>query len=203
LLGEVSLTSIIVTSDYGFDILPSASGFLELSNISDEEFTKLLDIFISIDEKYEYVIFDTGAGISENVIRFAPIADILIVITQPEPTAVTDAYAFMKVVQQKYDISEVNLIINKVKNEQSGQLIYNNLKKVVDKFLKLELKLLGFLREDSNLIQSVKSQKPIYIINKKSKYSRDISSIANFFEGVEQKVTSTKSLFNFVRRFAK
>lgn len=203
LKGEADLESIIISSKYGFDVLPSASGFLDLANIPKEEFEKLLDIFVNIDERYDYIIFDTGAGISENVIQFAPLADRLIVITQPEPTAVTDAYAFMKVVNHEYNIINISLIINRVKNTKSGKLIFDNLKKVVDKFLDINLTLEGFLREDPALIKSVRSQKPVYILDKKSKYSQDIESIAYSITGIVKVSTSRLNLLNFVKRFAK
>jgi flagellar biosynthesis protein FlhG len=203
LSGKADLDSIIISSKYGFDILPSASGFVKLSNLSKKDFDKLIEIFIQIDEKYNYIIFDTGAGISKNVLRFAPLADLLIVITQPEPTAITDAYAFMKVVEQEYGIENIHLIVNRVKDNNSGKLIYDNLKKVVDKFLNLNLILTGFLREDISLIKSVKSQKPIFIISKTSKYSKDVMSIANSLTGIGEKVVSRYNLFDFIRRFSK
>lgn len=203
LSGEAEANSIIVKSDYGFDVLPAASGFLELAQITPEEFEKLIEIFVNLDDLYDYVIFDTGAGISENVIRFVPLADMFIIITQPEPTAVTDAYALMKVVNQEYDIKDMFLIINRVRSEKSGQLIFDNLNKVIQKFLDINLKLLGFLREDPVLIKSVRSQKPVFALDNGCRYSRDIVEISRQICGAAPSTNRRMNVMTFLKRFVR
>ncbi len=200
--GLGSIKEIIIPTEFGFDVFPSASGFLELSHLNEEQFEKLLEIFVNIDENYDMIIFDTGAGISENVIRFANIADEMLIITQPEPTAVTDAYALMKVVNNTYDMSNFSIIVNRVKNKEIAFQIFNHLKKVADKFLNINITFKGFLREDLNLIRAVKSQKPLFALDKNSKYIRDLQLIAKSITG-ETYNNSKRNLFEFVRRFAR
>jgi flagellar biosynthesis protein FlhG len=202
--GKVSIKNILISSEFGFDIFPSASGFLELSNLTESQFEKLLEIFVNLDENYEVIIFDTGAGISENVIRFANIADEILIITQPEPTAVTDAYALMKVIHNEYGKEDFSIIVNRVKNKETAIQIFEHLKKVTDKFLKISIKLRGFLREDINLIRAVKAQKPLFFLDKNSKYIKDIKLIALSISGNNgNQISSRNSIFDFVKRFAK
>ncbi len=197
--GLGSIKEIIIPTEFGFDVFPSASGFLELSHLTDEQFEKLLEIFVNIDENYDIIIFDTGAGISDNVIRFANLSDEILIITQPEPTAVTDAYALMKVIHNEYDTDGFFFFFNRVKNKEAAFQIFNHLKKVTDKFLKINI----ILREDLNLIRSVKSQKPLYALDKNSKYIRDLRLIAQSLSGETGNINSRRNIFEFVRRFAR
>lgn len=183
LTGEATLNDIIKRNVYGVDVIPASSGFVELSNLSEQEHEKLLDIFVLLDGQYDFILFDTGAGISENVIRFTSVADMVIVLTVPEPTAITDAYAFMKVVHFQYGIQEIHFVLNRVDDVAGVKGIFESMKNVAQKFLNVELSLLGYLREDKTLIKSVKSQKPICILAPTSPYVKDLLPIAKKITG--------------------
>ncbi len=183
LTGEAGLNDIIKKNVQGIDVIPASSGFMELSSLSEAEHEKLLDIFVLLDPHYDFIIFDTGAGISENVIRFTSIADLVIVLTVPEPTAITDAYAFMKVVHFQYGISDIHFVLNRVDDVQGVKGIFESMKNVARKFLNVELNLLGYLREDKALIKSVKSQKPVCILAPNTAYVKDLLVIARKITG--------------------
>lgn len=183
LTGEATLEDILKKDNYGVDIIPASSGFLELANLPDEEHEKLVDIFVQLDSQYDYIIFDTGAGISENVIRFTSIADVVVVLTVPEPTAITDAYAFMKVVHFQYGIENIQFVLNRVDDVQGVKGIFESMKNVARKFLNVDLNFLGYLREDKALIKSVKSQKPACIVSPNSPYVKDLLGIAKKLTG--------------------
>jgi len=196
LTGEVGLNDIIKKDNYGVDIIPASSGFIELANLSEEEHDKLIDIFVLLDSQYDYILFDTGAGISENVIRFTSIADLVVVLTVPEPTAITDAYAFMKVVHFQYGIEKIQFVLNRVDDVQGVKGIFESMKNVARKFLNVELDFLGYLREDKALIKSVKSQKPVCILTPNSPYVKDLLAIARKITG--QSTGDQKPKGNFV-----
>lgn len=182
--GKSTLEQLIKKDIYGFDVIPAASGFVELSSLGEKEFERIVDIFVELDNEYDYIIFDTGAGISENVIRYAAFADKVIVITQPEPTAITDAYAFMKVVNIEYDIKSIYFVINRVEDVGAVKSIHESMNNVVKKFLNINLELLGFMREDKQVIKSVRSQKPVCETSPSSHYARDINNIARKLVGI-------------------
>jgi len=81
--------------------------------LTNEQLEKIVDIFVVIDSQYDYILFDTGAGISDIVIKLAAMADFFIVITQPEPAAITDAYALIKVVTHEEGINKAYLVLNR------------------------------------------------------------------------------------------
>ncbi|MCA1927399.1 MAG: MinD/ParA family protein [Calditerrivibrio sp.] len=176
--GKVGADSVLVKTDFGFDVVPASSGFVSLTKLKESDYDRLLDLFVKIDSSYDYVIFDTGAGIGENVIKFSSISDLQIVITQPEPTAVTDAYAFIKVVHNEFRLKNIYLVVNRAKTKSSGEQIYENLSSVLKKFIGVDLGFLGIIRECSEVGNSVRSQKPIVDINPDSVYSKDIVLVA-------------------------
>jgi len=199
LTGEVGLADIVKKGIHGIDIIPASSGFVELSNLTEEEHEKLIDIFVLLDGDYDYIIFDTGAGISENVIRFTSIADMVIVLTVPEPTAITDAYAFMKVVHFQYGIENINFVLNRVDDVQGVKGIFESMKNVAHKFLNVQLSFLGYLREDKSLIKSVKNQKPACILTPNSPYVKDLLAIARKITGNSDTETKKANLYSLLK----
>ncbi|MGB9731416.1 MULTISPECIES: MinD/ParA family protein [Calditerrivibrio] len=172
--GNISSDNLVVDSGYGFDVVPASSGFVNLTKLDEGQYDKLMDLFVKFDSKYDYIIFDTGAGIGENVIKFSSVSDMLVVITQPEPTAVTDAYAFIKVVNKEFNITRPYLVVNKSKTKEDGINIYENLKNVLKRFLDIDLELLGVIRDCKEVALSVREQKPIAETNPTSIYMRDL-----------------------------
>jgi flagellar biosynthesis protein FlhG len=199
LTGEAGLADIVIKDVYGIDIIPASSGFIELSSLSEEEHEKLVDIFVMLDGQYDYIIFDTGAGISENVIRFTSIADMVIVLTVPEPTAITDAYAFMKVVHFQYGIENISFVLNRVDDVQGVKGIFESMKNVAQKFLNVQLSFLGYLREDKALIKSVKNQKPACILTPNTPYIKDLLAIARKITGTQDKETKKANLYSLLK----
>jgi len=197
---KAKIEDIIVKNVGGVDIFPASSGFLRLTTLSDEDYDILTDAFIKMDKMYDVIIFDTGAGISENVIKFATLADFFIVITQPEPTAVTDAYALMKVVKSEYNIDKMFVVINRVKDESAGKKVFDNLQKVVDKFLQIKLEWLGSLREDPAVLKAVRNQKVVFNSHPGCGYVKDIDKIASRIIGRKVDVKNNK-ISNFLKRF--
>lgn len=198
--GELSADNLVVDSGYGFDVIPASSGFVNLTKLEEEQYDKLLNLFVKYDSKYDYIIFDTGAGIGENVIKFSSISDMLIVITQPEPTAVTDAYAFIKVVNKEFNISKPYLIVNRVRIKDDGIGIYDNLKNVLKRFLNIDLELLGVIRDCKEVVSSVREQKPIAEINSESPYIKDLILIAKKIMNMPIEKNLNSDIFNIFRR---
>lgn len=201
MLGEAELDSVIKKNVYGFDVIPASSGFSDLTNLSDADFEKIFDIFVELDAYYDYILFDTGAGISGTVTKFASIADMVVTVTQPEPTAITDAYAFMKVVHLEYAIDRIHFVLNRVDDVNGVKNIYMSLKNVAKTFLNVDLELLGYLREDRQLISAVKNQKPVSELNPNGAYAKDMQNIAKSVLGVPvQKKEGLYSLLKGVFR---
>ncbi len=182
--GKAPIDSILKKDVYGFDVFPASSGFMELAVLSEEDYEKIFNIFITLDNQYDYIIFDTGAGIADSVVRFASIADSVIVVTQPEPTAITDAYAFIKVVKQLYDINTVSVVLNRVDDIPNSDNVFMSLKSVTKKFLNIELELLGHLRDDKNVRRAIRMQKPCSFVEPNTMFTQDIENCARRYIGL-------------------
>lgn len=199
LAGTASLDEVLRKNVYGFDLLPASSGFVELTNLSEAEYGRLFDIFVQLDKQYDYVIFDTGAGIADSVIRFASLADDVIVITQPEPTAITDAYAFMKVAHQNYGIDRMLFLLNRVDDMKSAQEVYDGMNQVANRFLKIKLEYLGAIIDDPYVRRAVKAQKPLSELNPKSPYVRDVQAIARRMTGAKPEEKRSVNLYSMLK----
>ncbi len=183
LAGDATLDDIIIRNIYGFDVLPASSGMANFSQIDSVDFNKIVDIFIRLDKAYDYILFDNGAGISDRIMQFSVIADQVIVITNPEPTAITDAYAFMKLITRDHHVSKISLVMNRVDTQSSSISIYESLRGVVKRFLNLDLEFLGNVREDFGVRRAARSQKPISALDSGSVFARDTKEIAHKITG--------------------
>lgn len=183
LAGEASVEDILKKGVYGFDVFPASSGFMELANLTEDDFEKIFSIFINLDGFYDYIIFDTGAGISETVTKFASVADSVIVVTQPEPTAITDAYAFIKVIKKTYEINNISLVFNRVDSLTGAETVFRSLQGVVHKFLNVDVNLLGYIRDDKTVRASVRAQKPVAVFDSKAEFAQDVAQCARRITG--------------------
>lgn len=156
-----SVQDIIVDGPKGISVLPGASGLYELANITNTQLEILIESFKSISGDFDIIIIDTSAGISKNVIGFIQSADEVIVVTTPEPSSVTDAYALIKVAHKHCD--KINLIVNKTENYKEAQFTMEKLTKAAKKFLNIDINYLGFILEDKSIHKANMEQIPFFI----------------------------------------
>lgn len=156
-----SIQDIILDGPRGICILPGASGLYELANITNTQLEILIDSFNSIAGAFDIIIIDTGAGISKNVLSFVQSSDEVIVVTTPEPSAVTDAYALIKVAHRHCD--KMHVIINKTENYKEAQFTMEKLTKAAKKFLNIDINYLGFVLEDKSIYRANMEQTPFFI----------------------------------------
>ncbi|MCG1011731.1 MinD/ParA family protein [Tepidanaerobacter sp. GT38] len=156
-----SIQDIIVDGPKGISVLPGASGLYELANITNAQLEILIESFKSISGDFDIIIIDTSAGISKNVIGFIQSADEVIVVTTPEPSSVTDAYALIKVAHKHCD--KINLIVNKTENYKEAQFTMEKLTKAAKKFLNIDINYLGFILEDKSIHKANMEQIPFFI----------------------------------------
>lgn len=177
--GEKSLKDIILEGPNGVKILPAGNGVQELTKLNEFEKLRILEEFDEYNENIDILLIDTSAGISENVSFFCTAVQEIIILVTPEPTSITDAYALIKVLYNKYNEKNFNLIVNLAKNEDEAKEVYKRLSMVTEKFLKIELSYLGFVRYDENVKKAVKTQEPFINTFPNTNASNDIIDIAN------------------------
>lgn len=203
LKGECSLKDIMVKISENLILIPGESG----DEILKYSGSLLIDRFVedaSILDDLDYIIIDTGAGIGEPIQLFLNEADEVVVVTVPDPSAITDAYATIKVTSNFNP--NIHLIVNMVTSEKEALLIYDKINKVAQKNIKnkFSLNFLGHLSNDKHVVKSIKQRKLFTIEYPNSLVSFEINSIVNkLIYKLEHKVLTTKtrrSFADFVRR---
>ena len=172
LSGEKSLREILVTGPGGFRIMPASSGIQELSDLGEGQKVRLLSELDEFDDDLDFLLIDTGAGISSNVIYFNMAAQERIVVVTPEPTSITDAYAIIKVMATKYNQKSFHILPNMVSGGKEAKSVYTLLAGVADKHIgPLSLGYFGYVARDDNLIKSVRQQRAILDLYPQSRAS--------------------------------
>jgi len=180
LSGEKTLDEIILRGPGGIEILPASSGAREFSELTGEEKLALKTELEALEENYDFILFDIGAGISSNVMYFCSAASEIAVITTGEPTAFADAYALIKVLSRSYDTHNFQLIVNNVKTSYEGENVKSRLEKVADRFgLNVRLDFLGHIPTDDSVSRAVRSQRLFIEAYPNSKAAEAIRRIAS------------------------
>ncbi|MDZ5473463.1 MinD/ParA family protein [Bacillus sp. 31A1R] len=198
--GKESLRNIVSEGLDGLHYIAGGAGLSQLIKLEDHTIERFFEELEDLLFEYEYVIFDMGAGASEESLKFILSVDEIFVITTPEPTSITDAYSMMKFIHLN-DQSNLPfyIVVNRVSNEKEGQEIYNRIQSVVQKFLGREAKALGMLPDDRALMQAVIKQVP-FIYNGKSNAAKALSEITDLYERQQFKDAPTTKVFNFASK---
>jgi len=166
-----SINEVLQNGPLGIEFLSGGSGVKELLKLDHAQVEFLVQKLNELDKYADVIIIDTGAGISDAVLSFIQASNEVILVTTPEPTSVTDAYAVLKAIKNnKIDHvnRNINVLINRVSSDAEGLDIYEKLNKVTQKFLGLALRNIGFLPEDKSLPKAVIEQKPVTILYPRS-----------------------------------
>lgn len=177
--GGVSLIDIIGDGPLGIKFISGGSGIYNLANLNELQLARIVNQMTLLDQVADIILIDTGAGISMGVMNFVVAADEVVIVTTPEPTAMTDAYAMMKTYSNHSGTAALQLVINRVMEPDEGNITADKLINIALKFLGLSICNLGFVYEDSNLVKAVKKQTPLLLAFPDSTAARCIEQIAN------------------------
>jgi flagellar biosynthesis protein FlhG len=158
LFGNKTLTDIMIQGPNGVHIIPASSGMQRMSELTAAQRNYLVKCFQTLNTDTDYFIIDTAAGISRNVIHFLLSAQEIIVVSAPEPTAIVDAYAVIKIVFSKDPEKQIQILINSAENADEAHGVYCQINSVVKRFLNREVGYLGHVDRDPHVPQSVRSQ---------------------------------------------
>lgn len=134
--GSAEMDAAVIEVQPGVFVLPAASGLLEYSSLTGEVQTELTTVIADLVGRYDYLLLDTGAGISDLVLFTASLAEEVLLVATPEPTSITDVYATIKVLATMHDRTKFNIVFNQVRNEKEGARNAAQLQGVVDRYLK-------------------------------------------------------------------
>ncbi len=161
LSGEKELHEVMLTGPGGLKIIPASSGLQHMSELTSTEQAGLINAFSTFDKDLEVLIVDTAAGITASVVNFARACQEVVVVVCDEPTSLTDAYAYIKLLNRDYGLNSFHIITNMVKSAEHGQMLFSKLTKVTDRYLDVSLLYDGAIPMDDKLRQAVQKQMPV------------------------------------------
>lgn len=196
--GKKKLKDIIIDVPEGIRIIAGASGFYQLANLEQKQRDEFITSVSELGND-DYLIIDTGAGISQNVISFIMAADEVIVVTTPEPTAVTDAYGIIKAIASQGSDKQIRLIVNRVQSVAEGRRVAQRVINIAGQFLNIKVEELGFVYEDMYVSKSVRNQKPFIVSYPKSKASGCVKVIADRITNKAPDLQKGSGFASFIR----
>ena len=179
--GEKPIVEVVTEGPGDIKFISGGSGFTQLANISDRQISYLIENIAHLDEISDIIIIDTGAGISKQVVDFITASNEAVIVTTPEPTSITDAYAVMKKIkEQNSAMPKFHIIVNRVESKKEGDEIFGKLERVCAKFLNIEVNNLGYLPYDQYLVKAVKAQNPVSIMYPGAPVVKNIERISEY-----------------------
>ncbi|TFB23194.1 MinD/ParA family protein [Filobacillus milosensis] len=174
---RLEIEDIIEQGPSNLSYIAAGTGLSDFFHLNVERFDYFLEQLELVANTYDYIIFDLGAGMSEEHMAFISAADECFVVTTTEPTSITDAYAAIKHLVIERPNVNISLMVNRVTGSNESILVYNRLQAAVRNFLSYELKLLGSLPDDSSVIKAVKEQTPYYVMDNRSRVSKMMAKL--------------------------
>jgi flagellar biosynthesis protein FlhG len=161
LTGEAAIQEVLVEGPSGIRVIPSGSGLRELSALSPTQWERLSAGLNDLGHQLDFLLVDTGAGISNNVIEVLTRVERVLIVTTPEPTAIVDAYALLKVLTVADPAKEVAVLVNAARDAAEAELVFRQLEVAAKRFLQRCLSSFGHVACDPLLRESVLVQRPV------------------------------------------
>ena len=185
LVGECEVEDALTPAPGGIELLAGSTGVKKVSDLDPDQRKFLIQCFKNrLAVRADFVIIDTGAGITGNVMDFAAAADQLIVVTVPEPSAITDGYALIKTVEREKGHGQIGLVCNEANTIDEGSKVCKRLKDICLRFLDLGIRDLGCVRFDEKVKRAVRDRKPFLLQYPNCPASVDLRKLAEIFHGI-------------------
>lgn len=196
--GQKKLKDIVIDVPEGIKIIAGASGFHQLANLDPKQRAEFISSVSELDSD-DFMIIDTGAGVSQNVLSFVMASDEIMVVTTPEPTAITDAYGIIKSIAAQSPDKIIKIIVNRVLSVAEGNRVAQRVINIAGQFLNIKVENLGFIYDDIYVPKSVRNQKPFFVSYPKSKASGCIAIIADRISNKSMNVSKGSGLAAFFK----
>ncbi|MCR5216840.1 MAG: MinD/ParA family protein [Lachnospiraceae bacterium] len=179
---DKSLKDIIVEGPEGVGFISGGSGIAKMTNLDNEQVRRLVYKLSELEQYADIIIVDTGAGIGNNVLEFVCSCPEVILVTTPEPTSITDAYALLKALNRypgfDREATTINVLCNRVNSGSEGINLFEKLNMVVGKFLSMELHFLGCIPMDYSITKAVMKQQPVTMMYPNCSSTKAYASVA-------------------------
>ena len=186
----------------GVRFISGGSGMYELIKLNTPQLTRIMNNLFKLGDIVDTIIFDTGAGISDNILRLVCASHETILVATPEPTSVMDAYAVVKIVSKQNVNADIRLVINRAESEKEALAAMAGFIRIAEKYTNMRIKEFGYILRDDNMVRAIKQQVPIMISNPRSAAAMNIEQLTNKYLMMPQPVKLSFSSF-FERLLAK
>lgn len=199
------LQDVIMQGPYGVKYISGGSGIEKAAEFTLEERQRLMQKLAGCAAVADIILVDTGAGLGKNVMDFILAADEVLLVTTPEPTALTDAYAVMKAYSMYASYQNIRLVVNRVYDEAESREVVAKLQQTSERFLNMPIDCLGYIFEDTAVMRSVRKQTPFLVAHPGSTAARCVQAMTNsVLYGSKMKVTQgwrgfLRQIFSFSR----
>ena len=158
--GKKRLYDVTVRTPYGVDLIAGGSGIAYLADLPDEDRMRFLTQMEVLEREADLIVVDTGAGVARNVVKIAAAADTVFVVTTPEPTSITDAYAAIKLISREREHGAICLVVNQVSSSAEASRVALRIAGVARRFLKVEVESAGYVLSDHHVGRAVRLRRP-------------------------------------------
>jgi len=200
------LSEVLVKAPGGFNLIGGASGLARMADLTDDDRQRLVDALGELEQQADVILIDTGAGISPNVLSFTRAADHVLIVTTPEPTAITDAYAVVKVLSRDGGDRRVSLLINQVRTPNEAKVVHGRIAQVAKQFLGVSVLDAGYVLSDEAVPQAVRRRVPFVIGSPKCPASICVAQLAARLEqgvGSASQADNSSGFFQRMGRWLK
>lgn len=177
--GSAPIAEVVVDLPCGVQFVPGASGLAGLADLTALERARLQDELSGLEADNDIIVIDCGAGIGPAVLSLAGAADVAVVVTTPEPTAMTDAYALIKVLARTGLPGRVVVVANMVSGRAEGRETTRRIAKVAGEFLGVVVAEGGSVPSDVRMAEAVRQRQPLVLLRPHSAAVRHLASIAS------------------------
>jgi flagellar biosynthesis protein FlhG len=201
---QKTIWEIIQKGPNGLEFIAGGSGFNDLLSLTEEELDYFAAQVSQLNGYVDFIIFDTGAGLSKETLKFILAAEETIVVTTPEPTSITDAYAIIKMVNSMGHQVPFTLVVNRVTDLKEGKQTADKISLVAKQFLHIDIPTLGYVDDDSSVSKAVKKQIPFTIAFPNSAATRGIQLLVDrFISGRKQGDSTSSGIKGFLNKMIK
>ena len=198
--GKCGIKDIVLAAPGGFWILPAASGLVEYSRLTGNVQDELRQIIDDLSRQYDYLLLDTGAGISDLVLYTASLAKEVLVVATPEPASIADAYATIKVLAMMQQRTSLKLVFNQARDANECQKLTIQLQQVVDRFVNVQvqnavkIEYLGYIPSDPAVSAAARKRLLLFVGSPEAPASKSVAALAQALDApMKARATSMAS----------
>lgn len=176
LQGEKTIGEIVCAGPEGLRLVAGGSGLAELANLNKQQLGRFIAGLAELDNTSDLILIDTGAGLADSVLSFLHASQEIIVVTTPEPTAITDAYAVIKLTSQ-HESKRIHVVVNRAQNQQEAAAVFAKIATTANRFLNIDISFAGWIPEDSLVTRTIISQQPILLRHPSSRVATAVRQL--------------------------